>query len=269
MLSKSIESSSFDAISIFELCFDIDRKELILHKFKKAPDENIKRFFKLINQRVSGKPLQYILGKWKFMSKTFIVEEEVLIPREDTEIIVNVCYDLLKGMNSPRILELCSGSGIISIMLKDKFKDAKITAIEISTKAVDCMKKNLVLHGVKDVKILKQDVLKFLPHNKEEFSYDLIVSNPPYIPVSHIKFLQKEVKQEPQIALNGGDDGLLFYRAIAQRWSKYIKNTGNIVVEIGINQNESVENIFRDQGFETLVFKDFYDIDRVICTKSK
>ncbi|MDR3178599.1 MAG: peptide chain release factor N(5)-glutamine methyltransferase [Oscillospiraceae bacterium] len=266
ILSKYLNyDSSFETMSILNFCFKIDRLGFIEHRFEEISQEKAKHFLKLVLNRAKGKPLQYILGEWEFMNKNFFINEGVLIPREETEILVNYSFEKIKNLKSPCILELCAGSGIVSIILKLQIKTAEITAIEISEKAICCMKKNLDFYKIKDVKILKLDVLRENINKLDHF--DLLVCNPPYIPTSDIKHLSKEVKNEPIIALDGGKDGLKFYRAIAENWSKTLKKSGSLTVEIGINQSEEVCEIFHSHGFKTCVVKDFNDVKRIVCAE--
>ncbi|MDR0404488.1 MAG: peptide chain release factor N(5)-glutamine methyltransferase [Oscillospiraceae bacterium] len=255
----------FEAASIFRLCFGVSKLDLIGSRSEEAPKEAARKFFNLISQRVSNKPLQYILGEWEFMGDTFIVDEGVLIPREDTEVAVRVCCEVLSEEKSPTILELCSGSGIISIILGKKFENASITSIDISEEAISCMKKNLLLHKMKNIKVLKQNML-IEPFYLDK-KYDLIVSNPPYIPSYQINSLQKEVLREPKIALDGGSDGLMFYRSIAKNWLKLIKETGHLVVEVGIDEAKKVKEIFCNCGLKSSIYKDLSGIDRVVSAR--
>lgn len=259
------ESSSFDAMCIFELCFNINRIDLVINGNNIVNEDISKVFFNLIKRRASGEPLQYILGKWQFMGLDFYVGEGVLIPRDDTEVLVRETVKKIKNIKNPNILDLCAGSGAVSIGIKSIIKDAIITSVELSERAIFYLKKNINLNNMnKDILIKKTDVFQ----GNIEFKnckFDAIVSNPPYIPSRDINNLQVEVRHEPTIALDGGSDGLDFYRVITKKWKKFLKPGGLLAVEIGINQEQSVCELFYSQGFKNIEkFNDINDICRVI-----
>lgn len=259
-----IDNAAFDNISIFEHCFNLNRQDVSLYRENIAPAEKLEKFFSCINERKGGKPLQYILGSWDFMGRKFMVGEGVLIPRDDTEVLVNKALDLLKNKKDAKILDLCSGSGAVAILLADNLKNAKITAIEISDKAIEYLRENIKLNNATNVSVKKLDILNDdIPFSEQEF--DLIVSNPPYIKSSEIKTLQKEVQFEPKLALDGGDDGLAFYKTIAQRWKKFLKCDGSLCVEIGMGQDKEVLGIFERAGFLNIeILRDINGINRVV-----
>ena len=178
--SAKIESFSFDTMKIFEFCFNFGRQDIILFRNTVADSKKALNFFELINQRANGKPLQYILGHWNFMDCKFKVGEGVLIPRDDTEVLVNKVFSLINNINRPKILDLCAGSGTISISLAKKRKDADIVAVELSEIALKYLKMNINLNKVKNVIPIQIDVLSATAGlNFEKF--DIIVPNPPYI----------------------------------------------------------------------------------------
>ena len=266
--NAKIDSFAFDAMKIFEFCFNFDRQDIILYRNTEAEPKKVLNFFELINQRANGRPLQYILGNWNFMDSTFTVGEGVLIPRDDTEVLVNEVLAQISTTKAPQILDLCAGAGTISISLAQKRDDAKIFAAELSDIALKYLKMNINLNEVKNVTQIKLDVL--FATNKLNFEkFDVIVSNPPYIPTVDLNSLQKEVLYEPKMALDGGDDGLKFYRAIAKNWSRFLKKTGCICVEIGIGQANNVVDIFKCANFKNIrVKKDLNGIERVITAKN-
>ena len=200
-------------------------------------------------------PLQYILGEWEFYSLPFKVGKGVLIPRPETELLIDVAKDLIK--NDSLVIDLCSGSGAIAITLS-KLKNIHIDALEKYNKAIKYLNKNINLNNA-DVTVIKKDLFKFIPQKK----YDFILSNPPYILKKDLKGLQKEVQKEPKTALDGGKDGLKFYRKIASL-TPFLKKGGNIIVEVGINEAESVASIFQENGLETKIYKDLNGIERVV-----
>lgn len=261
------DSPAFDAMRIFEMCFGLSRQDVILTRNAFADETKAAKFFELIRQRSSGRPLQYILGRWNFMGNEFKVGEGVLVPRDDTEVLVNAALDCIKDVNSPGILDLCTGPGTIAITLAKQRPDATIVAVELSDVALHYLKENIALNEVKNVIPVQFDVL--LGANSFEYdNFDIIVSNPPYIPTSDLKNLQIEVQKEPQMALDGGDDGLKFYRAIARDWTKRLKKGGHLCVEVGQGQANDVKSIFEEAGLVDITIKrDLNSIDRVVQAK--
>lgn len=215
----------------------------------------------IIKQRLIRYPLQYIIGKWNFFGREFFVGPGVLIPRSDTETLIDVCLDSISQKSSPRVLDLCAGTGCIGITLKGECNDAEVTLVEKYDEALSYTTKN-AQHNNIDVKIIQGDVIKT---EGAEGLYDLIVSNPPYINDADMKSLQPEVNFEPATALEGGDDGLLFYRAITKNYKKHLKNDGILAFEVGINQAESVAEILKENEFtDVKTRKDYSEIDRVV-----
>lgn len=271
ILEKSnIESASFDAIQILKKIFNVNRSDLIVKKDIIVSNDQTQNFFNLIKQRANGRPLQYIIGIWEFMGLNFEVGEGVLIPRDDTEVLVNESIQSLDGIKSPKVVDLCSGSGIIAITIAKALKDSQVQAIEISDTAYEFLKRNIQLNNADNVSPLHADIFDPTLH-KNISNIDLIVSNPPYIPTKDIDNLQKEVKSEPLIALDGGSDGLRFYKLFIRDWISKLKVGGKISVEVGFNQAESVANLFYKcnmlENIKTV--KDINNIERVVSAQKK
>lgn len=215
----------------------------------------------IIKQRLIRYPLQYILGRWNFFGREFFVGPGVLIPRSDTETVMDVCLEFIKEKERADVLDLCAGSGCIGITIKGECPKSQVTLVEKFDEAISYTQKN-AKHNNIDVKIVKGDVLEGC---ECENKYDLIVSNPPYITAEDMKALQPEVQFEPKTALEGGEDGLLFYRAITEKYKNSLKENGVLVFEVGINQSESVKEILRENGFKDISSrKDLNDIERVV-----
>lgn len=268
LLTKAeVDSPAFDAMCIFKFCFGIDRQGLILHGNDVADGKKSARFFELIHQRATRRPLQYILGSWEFMGVEFKVGEGVLIPRDDTEVLVSEVLTLIEDVKNPKILDLCAGPGTIAITLANHRVDASVFAVELSEVALRYLQANINLNAAENVTPLRFDVL--LDADKFNFNgFDIIVSNPPYIATSELKSLQKEVLSEPQMALNGGSDGLVFYHAIAKNWVKLLLRGGYLCVEVGIGQALAVADIFKAAGLDSIeVVRDLNGIDRVVTAK--
>lgn len=215
----------------------------------------------IIKQRLIRYPLQYIIGRWNFFGRDFFVGPGVLIPRSDTETLIDVCLESLKGKENPRVLDLCAGTGCIGLTIKGECPGSDVTLVEKFDEALSFTNKNAA-HNKLDVKIVKGDVLKTEGANGE---YDLIVSNPPYINKNDMQALQPEVKFEPETALSGGEDGLDFYRHIAKEYKDYLKDGGTLAFEIGYNQAKDVCEIMEQNGFKNIqTRKDYGENDRAV-----
>ena len=219
-----------------------------------------------LKRRLSGEPLQYILGEWDFFGITLKVGEGVLIPRADTETVAERAIELLKGLKNPIVFDLCAGSGCIGIALS-KFAGAKVSFFEKSPKALEYLSHNVTSTNT-NAEIFEADVL--LPPENEFFgTADMIISNPPYIKSGVIPSLSKEVGFEPKMALDGGDDGLVFYRSIAKNWKRVLKKNGYLVFEIGFDQEKEVIEILKAEGYsEVTSGKDLCGNPRVVYGKN-
>ncbi len=219
------------------------------------------RELRCILERVQkGEPIQYVTGTWEFMGRPFIVTPDVLIPRADTEILCEHALNYIKGLDrSVSVLDLCTGSGCIGISIACLAKNSSVTCADISQNALCIAKRNAQLNNV-NIETILSDMLENCG------VYDVITSNPPYIPSKTIDELEKEVKDhEPHMALDGGCDGLDFYRIIARDAKKHIFCGGRLFVEIGYDQRESVKTLFSDAGYVNIeCVKDYGGNDRVI-----
>ena len=214
----------------------------------------------IINERKNGRPLQYIIGHWWFYGLEFLVGEGVLIPRQDTEILVETVIGIAQNKKADKIADLCSGSGCIAVSLGKNLPNAKVTAVEKYPEAARFLKKNITLNGAKNVEAVMSDVCESPFGN-----YDIIVSNPPYIPDGDRVILSKEVLKEPESALFGGQDGLFFYRVIAKKWKTVLNPNGVMAFEVGIKEAEAVADILKAEGFTDIGFgKDLLGIQRVV-----
>ncbi len=254
LCDAGVPDADFDSLYLLEHFFGADRTELILHGERKADETLCERFFKAVNERITGKPLQYIVGKWNFMGYDFVVGEGVLIPRDDTEVVVEAALDFLKNVKCPKVIDLCSGSGAIAVAIAKLMPDSEVTALEYSDLAIEYLKKNIKLNGTENVKVFQGDVTVCSGEFSDE-SFDLVISNPPYIRSEQIDTLQIELQFEPRMALDGGRDGLYFYRSIVKNWSSKVKPNGMIAFEVGEEQFEPVAEEVRKQGFENIVYR--------------
>lgn len=214
-----------------------------------------------VGRRLSGEPLQYILGEWDFYGLPFKVGEGVLIPRQDTETIIDVSLKFLNSRerNKRVTLDLCAGSGCIGITLA-KIADAEVTLVEKSVRAFEYLRGNIEMNKV-SVNAVTGDVLD---ENTVNGEYDLIVSNPPYLTENDMRSLQREVEFEPSEALYGGADGLDFYRRILSVYPKKLKSGGMLAVEIGMGQENAVGELFRENGMEPHFERDMRGVYRVV-----
>ncbi|MFU0832244.1 MAG: Release factor glutamine methyltransferase [Oscillospiraceae bacterium] len=258
------EGPGFEADCLFEKVFGLNRMERILRSDQPAQKDKAEHFRTLVCQRLQGRPLQYILGEWPFCGRNFFVGEGVLIPREETELLVQTASDMLQGEEKPHILDLCSGTGAVAIALGDLFADAQIDAIEWIQAAFGYLKRNIERSGLKNVRPVRMNVLD--PNSAHSFgNIDCIVSNPPYVRKDELPTLQREVQFEPREALDGGADGLIFYRATAKLWLPALRPGGVLCVEVGDGQAEQTAEIFRTAGLSGIRFaRDFSGIDRVV-----
>lgn len=230
--NAEIDSPQYDAMCLIEHFFGVNRAELVV-KGDKSPKAEIEaEFLTAVEKRSSGYPLQYILGEWTFMDIPLFVGEGVLIPRDDTEILVREAIKRVRGVENPKIIDLCSGSGAVAIALAKAYPKAEILAVELSDKAFSYLKENIKRNACENIKAIKGDVFRLY----EEFSdsgFDAVLSNPPYIKTDIIATLAKEVQHEPKLALDGGKDGMIFYNSIIENWKGKVKRNGFIGVEIG------------------------------------
>lgn len=225
-----------------------------------------------LRRRINGEPIQYIIGKAQFLGLEFKVNKDVLIPRPETEILVETAIKLGQGSrvigDRLKILDIGTGCGCIAISLAKFLSNAEIYAIDVSIKSLKIAEENTKLNNV-NIKFMQGDL--FNTYNPRPTTYNLIVSNPPYIPTAEINKLQPEIRYEPRIALDGGEDGLDFYRRLIQKSPPYLKPAGFLILEIGDKQKEAIEKIFqKDDIFEIIdIVQDYNNIDRVIVAKRK
>lgn len=263
--SNNFEDSNIIAKELLSYVLKKDKVYLTINSDTALTDTEYAEFTKYIEQIIDGKPLQYITQKQEFMGMEFFVNEDVLIPQPDTEILVETVLDICKRYSnqSLRILDLCTGSGAIAISLS-KILNTQVFASDVSTKALEVAEKNNVLNNSK-VEFIESNLFEQI--NGEKF--DIIVSNPPYIKNEEIKLLSKQVQNEPYIALSGGEDGLDFYRKIIDEAYKHINKNGYLCLEIGYDQKEDlIKLIKQNENYEyENCIKDLSNNDRCIIAK--
>ena len=260
--STGIEDSSFEAKLILKRYLNISDSEFLTLYNCEIEKEAELLIEKAVNKRKERYPLQYILGEWDFYKYTFKVGEGVLIPRSDTEILVETALEYLKDVENPQVLDLCAGSGCIGISIAKDFPQASVTMVEKFDNAFYYLEQNVKLNSVKNAKIIRGDVLL---GDGSDGVYDLIVSNPPYIPPDEMTIISPETNFEPETALLGGEDGMLFYKAIIENYKQSLKLDGMLCFEVGINEDEAVANLLKEALFEKIaVIKDLNGIERVV-----
>lgn len=263
---KKITNISEDSelLHIFWHCFKMEKSDIILNSSELVPKKDIDRFLGILKKRKRGMPLQYSIGKWEFMNIELNVGEGVLIPREDTSVLVNALLENLAKKRSQaknlKIIDLCSGSGCIALALEKNIKPpAEIYAVEISAKAFDYLKMNHLKNSSK-IKLINDDIFNCF-YDFEDGTFDAVISNPPYICSSDIKNLQLEVRSEPVLALDGGIDGLDFYRKICKCWIQKLRFGGILAFEVGFGQVDDVKNIIQQSGLKTTAI--LFDINGI------
>lgn len=230
----------------------------------KQADKNITaEFEKLIERRAKGEPLQYLIGEWEFYGLPFKVGEGVLIPRQDTETLVDIILKKFKDRDNLSVVDLCSGSGCIAVALEKGLNCKSVTCVEKSEQALKYLEENIKLNG-SNAKTLQGDVFDENTLCRVEEA-DIISCNPPYLTDDDMKALQKEVTFEPAQALYGGEDGLDFYRTVTRLWKDKLKVGGMLIFEIGINQEDDVMLLLVRHGFENVRCKpDLCGVNRCV-----
>ena len=256
------ENSDFDARCLLEFVLNLNPTQYLLNRSEEVDSVCAEKFLSLVERRSNGEPLQYILGKWEFMGLPFYVGEGVLIPRPETEMLVEYALDFLKDKINPVVIDLCSGSGCIAISVAKHLPNAKVYAVEKSDLAFPYLKKNIWLNCVFNVSAVHGDI--FDSTLLSDIKPDLILSNPPYIRSLEIASLQSEVRNEPSMALDGGEDGLIFYREIANGWLDRLGTGGAIAVECAEDQTEDIIRMFSEKTQYAEAFNDLSGLPRTV-----
>jgi release factor glutamine methyltransferase len=259
------ENPQTDAAAIIKKYSGLERYEIILRGDCLA-QFNTDEFWADIKRRENHEPLQYICGKWPFFDLDFFVGDGVLIPRPDTEVLVETAIEFLNGRPSAKILDLCAGSGCISTAILKNVENSIAVCVELSENAAKYFKKNISYHDLLErTQIIKADMLADETPDLVGGGFDIIVCNPPYIKSDDIPSLEPEVRDyEPRMALDGGKDGLIFYRA-AKKYKRLLKTGGMAAFEIGFGQSGDVAAILKNDFHNVFIKKDYAGIDRVVA----
>ena len=259
---NKIEDYSIKVKILISFITGIKKDILINYEDVEILDNKLEIYIYNLNKIIEGVPIQYITKKQEFMGLDFFVDENVLIPQPDTEILVEEVLKISKLYNKKiNILDLCTGSGAIAVSLAKYIKDVNIIATDISENAIEIAEKNAIKNNAENkIKFVVSDMFKNI-----ENEFDIIVSNPPYIETTEIEKLSKEVKNEPIIALDGGNDGIKYYKIIADNYNKFLNIGGYLLLEMGYNQGESVSKLFKNSEIK----KDLSGNNRVILVKKE
>ena len=266
--SKELEEISptprLDVETLLQKVLGVDRLYILLNLERVLSEDEEQLFNKFINERLNNRPIAYIVGNREFMGLDFFVTEGVLIPRPDTEVLVEEVIELAKKKGAKNILDIGTGSGAITVSLAKYLENVKVTSVDISDIALEIGKRNAISNEVDDrINFVKSDLFTNID---KETKFDIIVSNPPYIKREVIDTLDKQVKDyEPYNALEGGVDGLDFYRAITKQAKEYLKKGGILAYEVGHDQSEDVSKLMEMDGYTNIyTLKDLQQIDRVV-----
>ena len=268
--ARDIDSPGEDSLALVKAFFGLDRSDLALRGQECPAPERERDFLKAVEERAARRPLQYILGEWEFMGLSLRVGEGVLVPREDTAVLAETLAERLQGVPEPVGVDLCAGSGAVALGLCALLPHAKLTCLELSEQAFSYLEQNLAAYPQYKICAKVGDVLR--KETAESFppqSLDFIASNPPYIPSKELSILQPEVQREPAMALDGGEDGLVFYRALCALWLPRLKPGGILAVEIGEDQGKTVSALFASHGLTKIELRqDWAGLDRCVAGKA-
>ena len=254
-----------DSRWIAEDTLGLSRSEMHFETERSLSPEEHERLEALLQRRVQGEPVQYLLHSACFMGLNFYVDSRVLIPRQDTETLVEAVIVALRQLEKPRMLDLCAGSGAIGLSVRTLVPGADVTLADCSRDALEVVRENARRLGV-DVELRHGDLFRAVWHQK----FDLIASNPPYIPPGELPLLQREVQREPRLALDGGGDGLDFYRRIAADAPEHLNPGGSVYLEVGAGQADAVRALLteRMECAEAGAINDLNGIPRVVWARS-
>ena len=284
---SKIEDANIIAKSLIKYVLKLTDNDLIVKQNNEVESNNQKEYEEYINQIIEGTPLQYITNKQEFYKQEFYVDEDVLIPQPDTEILVEEVINIAKKDQKLNILDICTGSGAIGISLANNIKNADVTLVDVSSDALEVAEINCdsifenkitekAYENEAEVYLLEENGMKqnIKLHQSDMFDeleeeFDIIVSNPPYIKTKEIKQLSKQVKNEPRIALDGGEDGLYYYRVLIDESHKFLSDDGYLCIEIGYDQKTEVIKLLEESGMYKNIYskKDLAGNDRIVIAQ--
>ena len=267
LIENEIEDAGIIARVLLQFVLNLDRNELVLKQKNEMTEEQIQKYEMNIEKIIKGIPLQYIINNCEFYGLNFYVNENVLIPQPDTEILVEETIKIIKDNNFSKVIDMCSGSGCIGISIAKNIDFIELTMLDIDRLALEVSKINSKkLLPNRKINFIESDMFEEL---EEEF--DVIVSNPPYIETNAIKRLSKQVQNEPISALDGGKDGLEYYKILIEESHKYLSDNGYLCMEIGYNQKDEVIKLLKENGNYENIYekKDLSGNDRIVVAQRK
>ena len=265
LTAAGCEDPFFDARELAEYSMGYNKTQLLLKGGEELDPELEKQYMIAVQRRASREPLQYILGSWGFERYRFLVGEGVLIPRPETELLPAFAVEQLRKRPCAVIYDLCCGTGCVGITVAKLFPNVRVFCIDLSDDALAYARKNQEKLDAPNVTVLKADVLEGGPIAGVPLP-EMILSNPPYIPTAELEGLQPEVHREPRMALDGGEDGLTFYRALAEKWFPLLPTDGTMAMECGEGQAEPILRLFLNASGGRLI-QDAAGTDRVVVVR--
>lgn len=260
--AAQIENASFDASCLVENITGLSRTKIMLCDDDIA-DEQAELVERAVLRRISGEPLQYILGEWDFFGRTFEVGEGVLVPRPETELLVELALEKLRNVRYPVVFDLCAGSGCVGLTIAAERPDAHVWLFEKYDEAFHYLKRNIKKLGLTNVQAVQHDITLGYDDKISE-TPDLIVSNPPYLRTDELDGLSTEVMHEPVTALDGGKDGIDFYRIIASRWLPNVNKHGGIIFECDPSQTLEIADMLMPYAMRVKIVTDIFGLQRAV-----
>lgn len=260
--TAQIENASFDASCLVENITGLSRTKIMLCDDDIA-DEQAELVERAVLRRISGEPLQYILGEWDFFGRTFEVGEGVLVPRPETELLVELALEKLRNVRYPVVFDLCAGSGCVGLTIAAERPDAHVWLFEKYDEAFHYLKRNIKKLGLTNVQAVQHDITLGYDDKISE-TPDLIVSNPPYLRTDELDGLSTEVMHEPVTALDGGKDGIDFYRIIASRWLPNVNKHGGIIFECDPSQTLEIADMLMPYAMRVKIVTDIFGLQRAV-----
>lgn len=260
--AAQIENASFDASCLVENITGLSRTKIMLCDDDIA-DEQAELVERAVLRRISGEPLQYILGEWDFFGRTFEVGEGVLVPRPETELLVELALEKLRNVRYPVVFDLCAGSGCVGLTIAAERPDAHVWLFEKYDEAFHYLKRNIKKLGLTNVQAVQHDITLGCDDKISE-TPDLIVSNPPYLRTDELEGVPAEVMHEPVTALDGGADGTDFYRIIASRWLPNVNKHGGIIFECDPSQTLEIADMLMPYAMRVKIVTDIFGLQRAV-----
>ncbi len=263
LTDSGIEDADFDARCLVEHCLGMSSSDFFLNRNKIISKDKEEEYLELISRRCNREPLQYIIGKWEFYSNSFYVGSGVLVPRPETEMLIDEAKKILEQKPDATVVDFCSGTGCIAITIAKLFPSAKVFAVEKYDEAYSYIVKNISLNNVKNVNVIKGDI--FDKEVLKDIHPNMIISNPPYIKSDDIISLEPEVRKEPHTALDGGKDGYDFYKVLSDYWfGEYLHEGDSMILECAEDQGDTISEMLSGYAKETEVLYDFNGLQRVV-----